>query len=155
MSRILSFRISKTLTPGILPNGTERRSPSLPILVKSEERGWDMFLSHHLHHGQAHHNYYIATEGEHAGKVGGKEQPRRRGASGRLVADQECLRPVSELRHPAVRSSTDRPLVQETSEPGSERVYRPDGNDYFLHTGRRHQRSRSAKKSTGRFPLIC
>ena len=28
-----------------------------------------MFLSHHLHHGQAHHNYYIATEGEHAGKV--------------------------------------------------------------------------------------
>ena len=24
---------------------------------------------HHLHHGQAHHNYYIATEGEHAGKV--------------------------------------------------------------------------------------
>ena len=42
---------------------------SLPILVKSEERGWDMFLSHHLHHGQAHHNYYIATEGEHAGKV--------------------------------------------------------------------------------------
>ena len=30
---------------------------SLPILVKSEERGWDMFLSHHLHHGQTHHNY--------------------------------------------------------------------------------------------------
>ena len=29
MSRILSFRISKTLTPGILLNGTERRSPSL------------------------------------------------------------------------------------------------------------------------------
>ena len=70
---------------------------------------------------------------------GGKEQPRRRGASGRLVADQECLRPVPELRHPAVRSSTDRPLVQETSEPGSERVYRLDGNDYFLHTRRRHQ----------------
>ena len=99
---------------------------SLPILVKSEERGWDMFLSHHLHHGQAHHNYYIATEGEHAGKVVEKNS---RGEEVR----------VPELRHPAVRSSTDRPLVQETSEPGSERVYRPDGNDYFLHTGRRHQ----------------
>ncbi|MBC5633781.1 F0F1 ATP synthase subunit A [Parabacteroides hominis] len=42
---------------------------SLPVLVRSEERGWDMFLSHHLHHGQAHHGYYIAPEGEHAGKV--------------------------------------------------------------------------------------
>ena len=42
---------------------------SLPVLVKSEERGWDMFLSHHLHHGKVHHNYYIASEGKHAGKV--------------------------------------------------------------------------------------
>ena len=42
---------------------------SLPVLVRSEEHGWDMFLSHHLHHGKVHHNYYIATEGEHAGKV--------------------------------------------------------------------------------------
>lgn len=42
---------------------------SLPILVKSEERGWDMFFSSHLHHGNTHHNYYIAPEGEHAGKV--------------------------------------------------------------------------------------
>lgn len=49
-------------------NGKEI-SVSLPILVKSEERGWDAFLSHHLHHGNTHHNYYIATEGKHAGKV--------------------------------------------------------------------------------------
>lgn len=49
-------------------NGKEI-SISLPILVKSEERGWDAFLSHHLHHGNTHHNYYIATEGRHAGKV--------------------------------------------------------------------------------------
>lgn len=49
-------------------NGKEI-SVSLPILVKSEERGWDMFLSSHLHHGNTHHNYYIATEGEHTGKV--------------------------------------------------------------------------------------
>lgn len=41
----------------------------LPILVRSEERGWDFFPSHHLSHGQTHHQYYIATEGDHAGKV--------------------------------------------------------------------------------------
>lgn len=41
----------------------------LPIFIRSEERGWDFFLSHHLEHGQTHHNYYIASEGDHAGKV--------------------------------------------------------------------------------------
>ena len=38
-------------------NGQEIAIP-LPILVKSEERGWDLFLSSHLHHGRTHHNYY-------------------------------------------------------------------------------------------------
>ena len=41
----------------------------LPVLVRSEERGWDLFLSHHLHHGQTHHNYSLAAEGDHAGKI--------------------------------------------------------------------------------------
>lgn len=41
----------------------------LPILVRSEERGWDLFLSHRLSHGKEHHRYYIAPEGDHAGKV--------------------------------------------------------------------------------------
>ena len=49
-------------------NGQEIAIP-LPILVKSEESGWDLFLSSHLHQGRTHHNYYIAGEGEHAGKV--------------------------------------------------------------------------------------
>ena len=49
-------------------NGQEIAIP-LPILVKSEERGWDLFLSSHLHQGRTHHKYYIAGEGEHAGKV--------------------------------------------------------------------------------------
>lgn len=49
-------------------NGKEISIP-LPILLKSEERGWDLFLSSHLHHGNVHHNYYIAEEGDHAGKV--------------------------------------------------------------------------------------
>lgn len=49
-------------------NGKEISIP-LPVLLKSEERGWDLFLSSHLHHGNVHHNYYIAKEGKHAGKV--------------------------------------------------------------------------------------
>lgn len=42
---------------------------SLPILVRSDEHGWDLFLSSHLHEGKIHHNYYLASEREHAGKV--------------------------------------------------------------------------------------
>ncbi|MEG1545214.1 MAG: F0F1 ATP synthase subunit A [Tannerellaceae bacterium] len=49
-------------------NGTEISIP-LPVIVKSEERGWDLFLSSHLHEGNIHHNYYLASEGAHAGKV--------------------------------------------------------------------------------------
>ena len=60
----------KTPIHGISRNGTDKEiAIPLPILVKSEERGWDLFLSSHLHHGRTHHNYYIAGEGEHAGKV--------------------------------------------------------------------------------------
>ena len=154
MSRILSFRISKTLTPGILLNGTERRSPSLCRYwskVKSVDGTCSSppFTSRPSA-SQLLYRYRRRTRRQ----GGGKEQPRRRGASGRLVADQECLRPVPELRHPAVRSSTDRPLVQETSEPGSERVYRLDGMIISTYKTA-SSRSRSAKKSTGRFPLIC
>ncbi len=42
---------------------------SLPIVVRSEEKGWDIFLSDRLHHGQTYHGFYIAREGDHAGKV--------------------------------------------------------------------------------------
>lgn len=49
-------------------NGKELSIP-LPVVVKSEERGWDVFLSSRLHHGRTHHNYYLATEGKHTGKV--------------------------------------------------------------------------------------
>lgn len=49
-------------------NGQEIAIP-LPVIVKSKERGWDMFLSSNLHHGNVHHNYYLAEAGEHTGKV--------------------------------------------------------------------------------------
>ncbi|WP_102406765.1 F0F1 ATP synthase subunit A [Parabacteroides bouchesdurhonensis] len=41
----------------------------LPIIVKSEERGWNFFIASRLHEGNMHHGFYIAKEGEHAGKV--------------------------------------------------------------------------------------
>lgn len=49
-------------------NGHEIAIP-LPIIVKSVERGWDMFLSSNLHEGKVHHNYYLAGAGEYTGKV--------------------------------------------------------------------------------------
>lgn len=49
-------------------NGKEIAIP-LPVVLKSEERGWDLFLSSHLHHGHVHHNYYIAGTGKHTGKI--------------------------------------------------------------------------------------
>ena len=51
------------------------------VLIKSEERGWDLFLSHHLHQNQIHNNYYIATDGEYAGKIVEKNSLRRRSPS--------------------------------------------------------------------------
>lgn len=44
-------------------------SVSLPIIVRSEERGWNCFLSSRLHAGESYHGFYIAQDGEHAGKV--------------------------------------------------------------------------------------
>ncbi len=49
-------------------NGKEI-SISLPILLKSEEQGWDFFLSSRLGHGATYHNFRIASEGKYAGKV--------------------------------------------------------------------------------------
>lgn len=41
----------------------------LPILVRSNERGWDLFLSRKLQHGRTYRGYYIASEGKYAGKI--------------------------------------------------------------------------------------
>ncbi|MBQ4161577.1 MAG: F0F1 ATP synthase subunit A [Parabacteroides sp.] len=49
-------------------NGKHIEIP-LPILVRSQEQGWDMFLSNRLAHGHIYQNYYIASDGDYAGKV--------------------------------------------------------------------------------------
>ena len=48
-------------------NGKEIAIP-LPIIVKGEA-GWDCFLSSQLHEGKTHNGYYIASTGDHVGKV--------------------------------------------------------------------------------------
>ena len=40
----------------------------LPIIVKGEE-GWKVFLSNRLHHGESYEGFYLAQDGDHAGKV--------------------------------------------------------------------------------------
>ena len=48
-------------------NGQEIAIP-LPIIVKGEE-GWKVFLSNRLHHGESYEGFYLAQEGDYAGKV--------------------------------------------------------------------------------------
>lgn len=42
----------------------------LPVILFSEEKGFNLFSSSHLHHGaSAHNGFYIAPEGEYKGKI--------------------------------------------------------------------------------------
>lgn len=49
-------------------NGQEISIP-LPIILRSEESGWHLFLSSRLHEGKMHHGFRLATDGIHAGKI--------------------------------------------------------------------------------------
>lgn len=49
--------------------GDTHLSVPLPIIVYSAEKGWHMFLSSHLQHGDEYEGFRIAKEGEHRGKV--------------------------------------------------------------------------------------
>lgn len=49
-------------------NGKEISVP-LPVIVRSEEEGWDLFLSSRLQEGEPYQGYYIAQEGDYSGKV--------------------------------------------------------------------------------------
>lgn len=49
--------------------GDNHISIPLPVIVYSSETGWHTFLSSHLHHGQTHQGFHIATEGDYKGKV--------------------------------------------------------------------------------------
>ena len=41
----------------------------LPVIVKAEDQGWEVFSSSRLHAAEGYHNYYIASDGDYAGKI--------------------------------------------------------------------------------------
>lgn len=54
----------------ILTWGDTHVSIPLPVILFSEEKGFNVFSSSNFHHGAAEHNgFYIASEGNHKGKI--------------------------------------------------------------------------------------
>lgn len=53
----------------IMTWGDHHISIPLPVIVFSQEKGFHTFLSHKLHHGESYNGFYLATEGDHKGKV--------------------------------------------------------------------------------------
>jgi len=50
--------------------GEKHVSFPLPVIVRSRESGWHVFLSSKFHHGHSgHKNFYIAQEGDYKGKI--------------------------------------------------------------------------------------
>ena len=49
--------------------GDKHISIPLPVIVYSQEKGLNAFLSSHLHHGYSYEGFHIATEGDYKGKV--------------------------------------------------------------------------------------
>ena len=49
--------------------GDHEISIPLPVIVKSKQSGWHIFLSFHLEHGEAYRGFHIAHEGNYAGKI--------------------------------------------------------------------------------------
>lgn len=53
----------------IMTWGDHHISIPLPVIVFSQEKGFHTFFSHKLHHGESYNGFYLATEGDHKGKV--------------------------------------------------------------------------------------
>ncbi len=49
--------------------GEHHYSIPLPVIVKSQERGWFVFSSSHLTHGESYEGFQIASEGAYKGKI--------------------------------------------------------------------------------------
>ncbi len=50
--------------------GDNHISIPLPVIVKSEERGWNVFMSSNFHHGHTeYHGFYISNSEEYKGKI--------------------------------------------------------------------------------------
>lgn len=53
-----------------LPFSHENRMP-LPVIVRDHNGKWNIFSSQKLEHGQSYNGFYIASEGDHKGKIVG------------------------------------------------------------------------------------
>lgn len=49
--------------------GDKHISIPLPVIVYSQEKGWNAFLSSNLQHGHEYEGFHLATEGDYRGKV--------------------------------------------------------------------------------------
>lgn len=49
--------------------GDKHISIPLPVIVYSQEKGWNVFLSSNLQHGHEYEGFHLATEGDYRGKV--------------------------------------------------------------------------------------
>ena len=49
--------------------GERHVSIPLPVILYSQQQGWKVFSSSHLHHGEAYEGFTIASEGDYKGKI--------------------------------------------------------------------------------------
>ncbi len=68
VKEIVFEHLSDAYSWHLLTWGEHHVAVPLPVIVRSAERGWSVFLSSHLHHGE-YRGFYIAHEGKHAGKL--------------------------------------------------------------------------------------
>ena len=53
----------------VLTVGKHHYSIPLPVIVKSEDKGWNVFMSSKLHHGEEYNGFYISESKKNKGKV--------------------------------------------------------------------------------------
>ena len=69
VQNIVFSHIQDSYTWHITEWGETEIAIPLPVIVWSEDKGLDIFLSSQLHEGQTYHGYQIAEEGDYAGKI--------------------------------------------------------------------------------------
>lgn len=69
IKEIIFDHIGDTYEWHVATIGDKHISIPLPVIVYSQEKGLNAFLSSHLHHGHSYEGFHIATEGDYKGKV--------------------------------------------------------------------------------------
>ena len=69
VQEVVFSHIQDAYTWHITEWGDHEISIPLPVIVKSQENGWHVFLSSRLHEGENYQGFSIAQEGDYAGKI--------------------------------------------------------------------------------------